>query len=169
MKELKTKDFEVKDGRVIAKFLVKTGLKKTLFDIMFPKANPNLPKNWMELRTHLQTEHKMSDEDFKAFQKSEPVFEKALSKYATDFPSSGLEMGATIVDTVIELFADDAKYEALVELAAHMFQVDKAIIEALSIEEVIDAITKLLRDSGFLALLQPSTTVTPNTDEASAA
>lgn len=169
MKELKTKEFEVKDGRVIAKFLVKTGLKKTIFDIMFPKANPNLPKNWMELRTHLQTAHKMSDEDFKAFQKSEPVFEKALSKYASDFPSAGLEMGATLIDTVIELFADDTKYEALIELASHMFQVDRAIIEALGPMEVVDAITKLLRDSGFLAYLQPSTTATPNTDEASEA
>ena len=158
MKDFTLKKFEVKDGRYVAKFLIKTDLKKTLFDLMFPQDNPNLPKNWVELRKHLQSVHEMSDAEFKELQKTTGGnFQVALTKYAADFPAAQNDFGKALIDIVIEIFAEDSRYEALVDFLAHMFQVEKEEIENLSMQEAIDLIRKLMSDSGFLALLQPST------------
>lgn len=166
MKEFKTKQFEVKDGRVIAKFLIKSGLKQTLFDIMFPKDNPNLPKNWVELRKHLQSVHQMSDTEFKEFQNQfGGNFQAALAQYVGDFPAAENDLGKAIVDIIIEIFAEDIKYEATVEFLAHVFQVKSEEIEALSMQELIELVRKLMSDSGFLALLQPSTQPTTPTEQ----
>jgi hypothetical protein len=169
MRKFKLKELEVKDGRVIARFLVKTGLKATLFDIMFPQANPNLPQNWIEMRSHLQTVHSMTDVEFKALQKEVDMnLQIAIARYATDFPSADIDMGKKIVDVVIEIFADDVKYEETLSLLAHLYQIDRALIEALSIPEVTAIVTDLMRSSGFFEPSQPSTPVTQTEEEAQA-
>lgn len=166
MKELKLKAFEVKDGRKIAKFLVKTGLKKTLFEIMFPQDNPNLPKNWIELRAHLQSNKGMSDADFKALQEEVGMdFNAGLKRYVADFPSASKEMGSTIVDLIIEIFADDIKYEETVELLSYLFVTEKDEIESLSINEVVELVKALMKNTGFFESSQPSTPVTPLAEE----
>lgn len=166
MKEFKTKKFEVKDGRIIAKFLIKTGLKEALFDMMFPKDNPNLPKNWIEFRKHLQANHEMSDADFKEFQiKYNGNFQAALSQYIGDFPTAENDLGKTLIDILFVIFADDDKYQAMVEFLASMFQVEISEIEELSMQEAVELIKKLLSDSGFLALLQPSTQPTTQAEK----
>jgi len=166
MEKFKMKKLEVKDGRLIAKFLVKTGLKKTLFEIMFPQDNPNLPKNWVELRKHLQEKHGMSDEAFREYQKKmEGDFAKALQEYSSDFPSAQSAIGEKIVEVVLDLFAEDDKYKALVDFAATMFEVTADEIENLPFPELIALVRQMLSESGFLALLQPSEPVTPSTEE----
>lgn len=169
MRKFKLKELEVKDGRVIARFLVKTGLKATLFDIMFPQSNPNLPKNWIEMRAHLQTVHSMSDAEFKALQKEVDMnLQVAMARYASDFPSAEMDMGKKIVDVVIEIFADDMKYDETLALLAHLYQVDRALIEALSIPELTSVVTELMTSAGFFASSQPSTPVTQMGEEAQA-
>lgn len=158
MKKLRLKEFEVKDARVIAKFLVKTGLKQTLFAIMFPQANPHLPKNWIELRAHLQEVHGMTDAEFKEMQSViGGNLNVALARYAGDFPQDENDMGKKIVEVVIEIFADDMKYEETVSLFAHLYSVDKAIIEAMQVPEVVALVKDLMADSGFFESQQPST------------
>ena len=161
MKELKLKEFEVKDGRVIAKFLKTTGLKKTLFDVMFPKDNPNMPKNWLEMRKHLQDVYEMSDKDFMALKKEyEGNFNAVLAKYASDFPDNGSAIGEILIETIIDLFAEDENYDATIALLAHLYVVDKAIIEAMSFQEIVELVKKVFKDSGFLELWLPSTPLT---------
>ena len=164
--ELKLKELEVRDGRVVAKFLVKTGLKKTLFTILFPKDNPNLPKNWMDLRKHLQTNYGFSDKDFKDFKaECNDNLYVGLNKYVQDFPSDMPDNGELIIDLIVELFADDKQYDALMELFAYLFQVEAEVIQSLTIAEVITLVKSLLKDSGFLALWQPSTPLTSTVEE----
>lgn len=166
MKNLKLKDFEVKDARIVAKFLVKTGLKETLYSVMFPKDNANLPKNWIELRAHLQNNYNMSDEEFKEFRvKHEGKLDTALAAYAGDFPAAQTEIGSTVVDVLVEVFADDVKYEATTELFAHLFSTSKEVIEALKFNEVVELVSELMTSSGFFDLPQPSTPQTQTAAE----
>lgn len=162
---MKMKKLEVRDGRAIAKFLVKTELKKPLFDLMFPQDNSNLPKNWLEMREHLQKNHKMKDADFLAYKESvKGDLDVARSQYASDFPSKENDLGQTLVDVVLDIFAEDKRYEALIDFASYMFEEEKEKIESLSFNELINLIKQLMQESGFLELLQPSEPVTPNTD-----
>ena len=159
------KKLEVRDGRAIAKFLVKTELKKPLFDLMFPQDNSNLPKNWLEMREHLQKNHKMKDAEFLAYKESvKGDLEVARSQYASDFPNKSLDLGQTLVDVVLDIFAEDKRYEALIDFASYMFEEEKEKIESLSFGELIDLIKQLMKESGFLELLQPSEPVTPSMD-----
>lgn len=165
--EFKVKQLVVKDARKLAKFLVKTELKSTIFEALFPKENPNKPKNWIELRQHLQTKYNMSDAQYKEFNASvDQDFDRGLAQYATDFPIEQVNMGEKLVEVLIDLFADDNKYEALVEFVAYLFEQEKTVIEELSLNEVIELITKMLKDSDFLASLQPSIPMTANSAEA---
>lgn len=162
---MKMKKLEVRDGRAIAKFLVKTELKKPLFDLMFPQDNSNLPKNWLEMREHLQKNHKMKDADFLAYKESvNGDLNVARSQYASDFPSKENDLGQTLVDVVLDIFAEDKRYEALIDFASYMFEEEKEKIESLSFNELINLIKQLMQESGFLELLQPSEPVTPNMD-----
>lgn len=159
------KKLEVRDGRAIAKFLVKTELKKPLFDLMFPQDNSNLPKNWLEMREHLQNNHKMKDADFLAYKESvKGDLEVARSQYASDFPNKSVDLGQTLVDVVLDIFAEDKRYDALIDFASYMFEEEKEKIESLSFNELIGLIKQLMKESGFLELLQPSEPVTPSTD-----
>lgn len=168
MKELKLKQFEVKDGRVIAKFLKTTNLKATLFSVMFPKDNPNLPKNWLDMRKHLQEVYGMSDQDFKALQKQyEGNFQAIVNRYAADFADNGAAIGETLIEVLIDLLADDDKYDETVKFLAYVFETDRIIIEAMRIQEIIELVGKLFKDSGFLALWQPSTPLTGTAGEES--
>lgn len=165
--EFKLKQLVVKDARKLAKFLVKTELKSTIFETLFPKENPNKPKNWIELRQHLQSVHNMTDEQFRDFNASVGGdLEKGITQYATDFPVVQVNMGEKMIEVLIDLFADDVKYDALVEFVAYLFEQEKAVIEDLSINEVVELITKMLKDSDFLAFLQPSIPTTVNSAEA---
>lgn len=169
MKELKIKEFEVKDGRKVAKFLVKTGLKATLFDIMFPKDNSSAPKNWIELRKHLQENYDMSDEDFRNFQKEcNGNLQVAVARYLGDFPVVESDMGERIIDVIIEIFADDIKYDETVLLLAYLFNEDKDYIESLSIQDVIKLVQGIMKSGGFLDSLQPSTPQTETEGETQA-
>ena len=47
-----------------------------------------------------------------------------------------------------------------------LFEQEKTVIEELSFNEVIELITKMLKDSDFLAFLQPSIPMTANSAEA---
>lgn len=162
---MKMKKLEVRDGRAIAKFLVKTELKKPLFDLMFPQDNSNLPKNWLEMREHLQKNHKMKDADFLAYKESvKGDLEVARSQYASDFPNKSIDLGQTLVDVVLDIFAEDKRYDALIDFASYMFEEEKEQIESLSFNELIGLIKQLMKESGFLELLQPSEPVTPSAD-----
>lgn len=162
---MKMKKLEVRDGRAIAKFLVKTELKKPLFEMLFPQDNPNLPKNWLEMREHLQNNHKMKDADFLAYKESvKGDLEVARSQYASDFPNKSVDLGQTLVDVVLDIFAEDKRYDALIDFASYMFEEEKEKIESLSFNELIGLIKQLMKESGFLELLQPSEPVTPSTD-----
>lgn len=162
---MKMKKLEVRDGRAIAKFLVKTELKRPLFDLMFPQDNSNLPKNWLEMREHLQNNHKMKDADFLAYKESvKGDLEVARSQYASDFPNKSVDLGQTLVDVVLDIFAEDKRYDALIDFASYMFEEQKETIESMSFNELVDLIKQLMKESGFLELLQPSEPVTPNTD-----
>jgi hypothetical protein len=167
--KLKLKEFELKDGRHIAKFLIKTGLKNTLFAFMFPKENENLPKNWLEMRKHLQDNYGMTDLEFKDFKVvCEDDLNIAINKYRQDFPSPVVDIGSMLIDTVIEVFADDVKYDALVALVMHLYNEPKEVVEALSLPEVIALVQGLMKDSGFLGLWQPSTPPTETVEETQA-
>lgn len=155
---LKVKEFEVQDGRRLAKFLAKTGLKKTLFDVLFPQDNPNTPKNWAELRKHLQEVYGWSDAEFFAFQKlNSGNLSVALQAYLGDFPDTSSDMGEVIISSLIDIFAEDVKYEAFVELLAYMFSVEDEVISKLKIAEAFVVVKSLLKDSGFLELWPQST------------
>ena len=92
----------------------------------------------------------------------------AMARYASDFPSAEMDMGKKIVDVVIEIFADDMKYDETLALLAHLYQVDRALIEALSIPELTSVVTELMTSAGFFASSQPSTPVTQMEEEAQA-
>ena len=161
MKKFKLKEFDVKDVRVLAKFLVKTGLKQELYEILFPKANPNLPKNWIEMRAHVQTNYEMSDAAFKELQLSvEGDLATAIARYAGDFPNSSAEMGQKVVDLVLQIFADDMKYEETINLFAHLYTVDKALIEALTVQELVALVVEMVGNLDFFGSSQPSTPAT---------
>lgn len=162
---MKMKKLEVRDGRAIAKFLVKTELKKPLFDMLFPQDNPNMPKTWLEMREHLQNKHKMKDADFLAYKESvKGNLDLAKEQYASDFPNPKNDLGQTLVDVVLDVFAEDKRYDALIDFASYMFEEQKETIESMSFNELVDLIKQLMKESGFLELLQPSEPVTPNTD-----
>lgn len=154
---MKVKQLVVRDGRAIAKFLIKTGLKATLFEMMFPKDNQKTPKDWMQMREHLQKVHGMSDQDYRSYKESiNSDLEKAVSQYASDFVIEQADLGEKLVDIILDVFAEDDKFDATIDFLAYMFEIKAEEVENMSVPELISLIRSLLSDSGFLALLQPS-------------
>lgn len=152
------REFKVKDLRIVANFLAKTGLKKPLFDIIFPKDNPNLPKNWLDMRQHLQSVHEMSDDEFKAYKEScKDNLQLAIARYAGDFPDNRGSIGESIVEIVLDLLGDDKKYDATLEFIAYLYDEEREVFESMSIKEILAVIMSAYGDSSFLELLQPST------------
>lgn len=152
------REFKVKDLREVANFLNKTGLKKPLFDILFPKDNPNLPKNWLDMRQHLQSVHEMSDEEFKEYKANcKDNLQVAINRYAGDFPDNRNGIGESIIEIVIDLLSDDRKYDATIDFIAYLYEEDREVFEAMSIKEIIAVVMSTYGDSSFLELLQPST------------
>lgn len=157
-KKLVMREFKVKDLREVANFLNKTGLKKPLFDILFPKDNPNLPKNWLDMRQHLQSVHEMSDEEFKEYKANcKDNLQVAINRYAGDFPDNRNGIGESIIEIVIDLLSDDRKYDATIDFIAYLYEEDREVFEAMSIKEIIAVVMSTYGDSSFLELLQPST------------
>lgn len=151
------KTLTVRDARVIAKYLNQTNLKKAIFEVLFPKDNPNLPQNWMEFRQHLQSFHKMTDEEFKDYKKQyNDNLHRAMMPYLADFPNPNSSIGETIVELVIGLFDDDEKYQLTIELMAHLFETSSGVVDTLELKDLIAMIRSIFTDSGFLELLQPS-------------
>lgn len=157
MTNFKMKTLTVRDARVVAKYLNQTNLKKAIFEVLFPKDNPNLPQNWMEFRQHLQSFHKMTDEEFKEYKKQyNDNLHRAMMPYLADFPNPNASIGETIVELVIGLFDDDKNYDLTIELLAHLFETSSTTIDGLALKDLIEMIKSIFTDSGFLELLQPS-------------
>lgn len=162
--ELKLRALVVKDVRKITQYLSKTGLKKTLLDIVFPKnEDNNLPKTWIELRKHLQETYAMTDKEFFAFREEcEGNLEAGTAKYRSDFPAYTFDIGTKVVEIVMDIFEDDVKYEETMKLLAYLFEVDQAELENLTFGELVTVVRALTGDSGFLTSLQSSI---PQTEE----
>lgn len=153
----------VKDVRQIAKYLAKTGLKKTLLDIMFPKnEDNNLPKTWVDLRKHLQETYAMSDHEFFEYREAcQGSLETATAKYRSDFPAFTFDLGNKVIEVVMEILEDDMKYEETVILLANLFEVERSVFEDMSIAELIETVQGLFKDTDFLASAQ---SLTPQTE-----
>ena len=152
--ELKLKKIIFKDMHIVSKFLTKTGMKKQVFEALFPK-NDHMPKDWPALRKHVQTKYSMTDTEFVAFQKSmDGNFNRALLEYVNDFPAP--DMGESIIGLLIEMLGEEKIYEELVKLLAYFFETDGDAIESLSIKELIELVKGAFKDQDFMESLEQS-------------
>lgn len=152
--ELKLKKIIFKDMHVASKFLTKTGMKKQVFEALFPK-NDHMPKDWPTLRKHVQTKYSMTDGEFIAFQKSvDGNFNRGLMNYAQDFPAP--DMGESIIGLLIEMLGDERIYAELINVLAYFFQTEEDVIENLSMKEIIELVKTAFKDQDFMESLEQS-------------
>lgn len=161
-KKYKIKTFEVRDGRVIAKFLIATGLKETLFNLLFPKNNSGQPDNWVDLRKYVQAAYSLTDAEFREFQQIyKGRLPSAIAEYQNDFPETNADFGKILVEKLLDIFADDGAYDATMNMLAYLCDTEKQVFEGMSFTELYEAVSDIMANSGFLALLQPSTPQNP--------
>lgn len=154
---MQLKKITVKDVRIITKFLLKVGLKDEVLEMFFPKENEFIPKTWIEMRKHLQETYKMSDEEFHTYRKATGQdLRVAVEQYRHDFPQKSDDISPKLTSLVMDLLADDVKYEETIKVLAHLFQTTEEELEELTIKEVVQLVVGMTKSPDFLEQLQSS-------------